>query len=576
MKGSNAFLIPCILAWVLWLAFSLFFGFDRLYGDAAFYLFDVINDLRFSIAHHRPAGYLIEFIPLWLAKNNAPMEQIILWFSLNESLVLISFSMVAGVLMKDFRLSLAVMLPFFLGDRYNYFNPVSELLLATPVFILIFGCLYLKGDKLWVQLLFLPITVFVVYSHPLYYILLPLSYGLIFLLKKVPTKWNIVHAFFIVGTILLRYFTIDEYDLMQFEADYKTGFSEILNHFSNNTESLKLLMVFAGLLIVVVLSLTILFKRENKIIGLYASTVFFALIGLVIYKYSHLFPDTMEPFERYLFPASIFVSLLFYVSSFHPFKYWPSILTLIIVFQAIHLFNYGKKVQSRNYQLASLIEYGQQHHYSKVIVKYFNFNPTRLGHDWIMTSESLLLSKMIGNKKNVQVAVYESYDAELLKSIKEDQFIYFPWWSINTNTMNPEYFNMYPQALTNVNANTDSFDLTSIDSSLFEVKLESEEFSADEKNRKEKLMLMNKSAQTIFSGLETDAIQIEYKWVRKGVEMKLGGKVALLADLKPGTLKQLIIVDTPKEAGTYDLAFYFVFNEKERKSFYTLKDICVN
>lgn len=564
MKLTKAFLFPTLIAWLLWFAFSLYYGFDRLYGDSAFYLFDVINELKFSIAHQRPAGYLIEFIPLILAKNNASMEQIILWFSLNESIVLISISVLGSVLVKDVRMGLAIMLPFFLGDRYNYFNPVSELLLAAPLFVLFFGLLFSKGEEKWVQLLFLPFVVFVVYSHPLYYILLPLVYGLIILLKKVPLKWNVIHGLFIIITLLVRYFTTDEYDKKQLEVEHQLGFSEIANHFLNSGSTLSLLQAFAGLMLMLLLSIFIIFKHEKKIISIYSIGVFGALVGVVIYKYSALFPDTMEPFERYLFPASIFVSLLFYFSSFHMNKWAPWFIGLVIVYQSLQLFSYGKKVKDRNFQLGSLIEYGQQHHYSKVTVKYHNFNPTRLGHDWIMTNESLLLSRIVGNKKNVQVSVHESVEGSILNEMLPNQFVYFPWWCLNVNTLNPEYFNVYAQPLKTVNTFVDTLDIKKIDFSKFNVELLSTNFKSDKSNIRVKINLVNNGQVPLYSGLEKNEFHLSYDWRKNGEIVEVGGSVPLLADLLPGSLKQLILLNTPTEAGLYDLAFYFEINENER------------
>ncbi len=564
MKLTKGFLFPTLIAWLLWVAFSLYYGFDRLYGDSAFYLFDVINELKFSIAHERPAGYLIEFIPLLLAKNNVSMEQIILWFSLNESIVLVSFSILGSVLVKDTRLGLAIMLPFFLGDRFNYFNPVSELLLATPVFILFFGLLFVNGEKRWVQLLFLPVVVFIVYSHPLYYILLPLAYVLIVLLKKVPIKWNVIHGFFIIITLLVRYFTTDEYDKKQLEVEHQASLSEIANHFFNSSSTWSLLQVFVGLLLILLLSVFILFKYEKKLIAIYSIGVFCSLVGLVIYKYSHLFPDTMEPFERYLFPVSIFVSLLFYVSSFHMNKWAAVLVGAVIVYQSVQLFNYGQKVKDRNFQLCSLIEYGQQHHYSKLTVKYQNFNPSRLGHDWIMTTESLLLSRIVGNKKNVQVSVYESVDGSVLNSMLANQFVYFPWWCMNVNTLNPEYYNVYEQPLRLVNSSSDSATLLKIDSSQIKVELFSDCFDSGKRNVKVKASLINKGPAVLYSGSDGNGARLEYFWMQNSKEIVLAGSVPLLADLLPGSLKQIILLDTPPMRGIYDLAFYFEINENER------------
>jgi hypothetical protein len=577
MKPNRGYFIAFILSAGIWFYFSYIFRFDRLYGDAAAYLFNIINELKFSIAHQRPAGYLIEFIPLILARSNASMESIIAWMSFNESIVLILFSFTAVFLMKDVKLGLAVLLPFFLGDRYNYFNPVSELILAAPVLILSIGCLDKYGTRIWANLLFLPMIIFLIFSHPLYNLLLPVSYLLLLLNKKMPIKWILIHTLTLILTMVYRYITLMDYDKKQLAVEHHLDIFNTIQFYLNHSNTVFLLQSFLGLIIVTLVSLYLFYKAKKKLMAIIGFLFSAGMILLILYKFSHLFPDTMEPFERYLFPVSVFSGLLFYFSTQQRDEKWiPYLLIAVFIYQSVQLFNYGKVVQNRNLQLKGLIEYAQSHNESKVIVKYSNFNPKRLGHDWIMTTESMLLSRIIGNRKLVQAAVYESFDPALRSNITPFQYVHFPWWAIDINSLNPEYFRFYPQPFSHCNTPTDSQTVAQLEGNKFKIELSPSGFKVNKKADAILAIITNNSNITVSSGLEAPSVLLGYCWRQDGNDVMFREGFPLLADLRPGKLKQLLFLDMPSKKGNYNLSFYFLINGKDRIYLNSLSDISVD
>ena len=141
LKEKKTILIYTSICLLIWCFFSLFFAFERLYGDSAYYLFYMINDAKYFIAHHRPASLFIEWIPLIQIKIGSSINSIIYGFSFNEAIFQILAVLLTCLWLKDPFLGFAMIITLFVGAKWNCFNPVSELILGTPVFFFMFGIL---------------------------------------------------------------------------------------------------------------------------------------------------------------------------------------------------------------------------------------------------------------------------------------------------------------------------------------------------------------------------------------------------------------------------------------------------
>lgn len=549
--------IPAVLAGLIWLTLSFIYRLDRLYGDSAYYLFNIINELKFSIAHYRPSGYLVEFIPLYLVRHGSDMKSIIEWFSFNESLVLVGFAVSAYGILKDIKISIAILLPFFLGDRYNYFNPVSELLLASPVLILWIGILDKFGTKNIVNLIFIPFIVFIVYSHPLFNILFPVTYGLLVLQKRISIKWIMAHCGIFILTALYHFKQMNDYDQQQMNVANTRGIVDTIQYYFSQHEFGSYLLYCIPLIIVISAKIYTYFVSGNRMLAIYCVVFSLGYFGMVMYKFQNMFPDTLEPFERYLFPLSIFAGVIYYLGEDLKKINWSIVLTLIIVVQTLQIINYGKKVQIRNSQLINVIEYAQNSHLCKVVVDYFNFNPNRLGHDWIMTTESMLLSKIVGNNATVQVSVLQSFDKELFKRFERNQYVHFPWFSLNQNELNPDYFHFYEQGLSILNTEpSDTFLLNDSIAKRICVKLPLDRFKHNSGFKLQPIEIENLSLIPIPSKIVgKDGYTLFYEWKSITNKVVTSGENKLLADLRPGLLKQLCLIESPEKKGKYYLVF---------------------
>jgi hypothetical protein len=128
------------------------------------------------------------------------------------------------ILLKDFSMGVFYLLIHFLGDPYNYFTIVEELLPGVCLIILFLALLrseYLKISNKGAIVFGIVLLYFCVHSHPLAMISL---FGVLPLFlyqqrKKVLNNWKVYAVFVFVGLVLLvkRFIFINHYDLSRIE-----------------------------------------------------------------------------------------------------------------------------------------------------------------------------------------------------------------------------------------------------------------------------------------------------------------------------------------------------------------------
>lgn len=546
-----------MLGLLIWIAFSIWFRFDRIYGDAAAYLFDILTKYQFIIVHNRPSSVIIEWLPVILAKMHQPIDYIVIGMSIGEAFMIAVFVSVAYFFLKDIKLALTILLTLFIGDRYNYFNPVSELYLAMPLFFLIIGAIVKYGTNRKSIFLLIPLIIFVVFSHTLYNFIFPSAFILLFLVEKINRKELLLWLGIISAVIVAQFLSLDNYDQQQLSGSVNESIGQFVRRYLADVSMFKLSGYYLSNLLVFVVAL-IWFKMDgNKKMVIAAAGIYLFYLTIVIFKYSILFPETMEPFERYVFPLAIFSGLAFYLSGDFKKPIWPILTTAIILIQGIFMFNYGKGVQLRFRQLRNVIEYAQSQNRSKVVVDYFNFNPYRLGNDWIMTSESMLLSRFVGNHATVQVGIQQTFDQQLLYSLDSSQYVHYPWYCLDYGHLNHDYFYLEKQPITFLNtAETFSLPLEKAGKALV-VELPITSWSRGSKPTCE-MYIRGASKDTIHSGDSNGFYYLYYDWLPDtGEKAIIGGTCRLLSDVYPlSGYEQLCEVRIPKKKGNYRFRMY--------------------
>lgn len=561
MKNTRNWLIVYLLAVAGWLLLSIVFRMDRLYGDAAFYLFNCINELKIFIAHDRPVSFVVQWIPLLLAEYKADINLIVAAFSFSESVTMVLYSAIPILILKDYKLALSSLLPLYTGVKWNYFNPVSELVLCIPLFIVTIGLLYRYLDKLWMNISFLILSVFFIYNHPLFYLILPVSYILIILKQKPHQIWTIIHSAVMIIFIVYKLMHSDDYEDSQMVTGDYFNLYQIFSTYSSWNSLQKLIISYGCLaLLLIVVCLTLVLENSKRVF-LYSVSILLGITFGVLFKFHHLFPHTYEPFERYLLPVSMFTGVLFYITEVRRNYYISFLVSIIILVQFLFILDYGKLIKLRNMQVKNVIHYAQRNQLSKVLVHSENFAPWFLGHTWSLTGESLIYSKGTGNGHTVQIALVEEFDPELLSRISPEEYVHYPWWAINIKYLNHDYFRLksQPFVLINTDDTLSNLDKQSLD--FITAELSSNKLGKQRDHKKLNITLLNSGMGTFHSGTSNDRVSIGGHWLKNDLPVAWIGEVRLLADLEPGVLSQLIKVKTPSVAGTYDLQFYIRIND---------------
>lgn len=530
---------------VLSLVFSIIFAFERIYGDAAYSLFTLINEERLVMISSRPISMIIEMFPFLFVKMGISIDKIILAFSLNEWMWYFFCALILFYFYKKPTYAIVIYLLQIFGLQWNWFNPVSEFILASPLIFMIGAELQLLMHNKYSFWRLLVLITLVLFCHPFYSVIVPWLLVLYYFANKKDIKelrFRYINIFLIV-VIVLHYFFLSGYDVESAAANGRGLFKSltlrlILNYFK----------AFPGLIALILLSTYSLFK-ENRRKEVYVFLL--TLLGfflLVIHKYGHDFPDTYEPYERYLFPIAIVIAFYWFVILQ---KSW-NVLLLIIAFYNIVLFvNYGNRVQTRYREFNYMLTNAQQWDESKIYIRAENYYPAKIGHDWTMPNESMILSSMMKTGITKQVWVKESISNDLFNEINEDVVLASPYYVFSNENVNPHYFKIrksFP-----VCANTDSIQSNRPDS--FFVNLSIEPLSPYVLKRSSEILIpvkiMNRNREALYSGLKKEMRYISYHWMKDGKTVEWDGvRTPIAMDVKHTNL-QLIKIKTPSEPGDY-------------------------
>jgi hypothetical protein len=541
--------------------FSIVLSKERLYGDSADYLLRMIHESSFFIIHSRPASVFIEWLPVLLIKQGVDLNLVVLAQSFSEWLWVFLNFLLLGFVLKSPKHAIAIVMVYLFSIRWNYFNPVSELLLAFPLFILMHYMWSTLHNRVLLVNLILSWTigVFLFFSHPLYIIALPVMLGFVWL-QESKHKDYIIIGVGLIALVALRYYYLDSYEKDPLSTmNVSLSPSKMLKRFIAIGTFYELGKCYAGFIFLTIAGAFALRKAKNYTrLALFLGFIF-GFAGLVAHKFGGLYPETFEPFERYIFilPLTVVTILIPVWSSWTGWK--RNLLIVMMCWHAYYIYRYSRIVVNRYEVFENAIFNSRQFDEAKVVYRKENYHPEFLsnrinGHDWIMPSESLILSSMKGNEETKQVYIKEIFPDEMYESLKADEFMYYiSGWTAPVSSLNHTYMNMKPGKW--LVANTDSaqvIDVEFIESIEFSPSAEAE-FTTNEKTHLQ-VTLTNTSGKPLYSGMRTRKAGIGYRWLKKGETQMEEGKFLspLMADLL-SVVNQRIIIVGPEAEGEYEL-----------------------
>lgn len=538
---------------------AIVFWKERLYGDSADYLFRMVQHESFFIVHSRPGSVFIEWLPWIGIQAGWPMEWIIRSLSLGEYIWFLACFLLFAFVLKSRNHAISLVLVYIFGLRWNYFNPVSELLLAFPLFILLHYVWQTFSNRNLLSNLIISwvLGIFLFFCHPLYILALPVMLAW-FWLDGSSRKEFLITGIGLAAGIALRYFFLDSYEKDPLST-MNVGLSPAaaVKRFIAIKAFIELGKCYAGTIFLLLASSIMLFKTQQKLKASLVPAFALAYFGLVAIKFGGLYPETFEPFERYLFILPLLVVVV-YQAEWAAWRDWKQ--ALIIVFVAWHVFyihRYSRIVSNRYEVFENALFNAQQFSEEIIPVRKENYHPefesNRIqGHDWIMSSESMLLSSISGAEHARQVYIKEIMPEEFYAQDHTGEYMYYTFgWLAPVAEINRKYINL-GEARWRV-ANTDSVQEYSnemIEQVRFSV-LEMPAMRTKEKNVLQ-INLRTSAAYPLFSGMKKKRVGIGYLLEQNG-KTEIGKFLSpLMCDLISEVRQRMIVVG-PEEPGTYTI-----------------------
>lgn len=171
--------------------------------DSSFYLFRMIQDQNFDIENGRYSAVLSQLIPVWLIKHGYPLKLVMQWYSSSFVIINYLFFIFIDKVLKDRFSSILLILSLTLFYRFTFYYTVSEVHLAFAPTITLFSILKNWPKNKWpleilFGVLFIIITIYIVFAHLLFVILIAFLTGYFFFFIQKGT----ISASMIIGGVL--------------------------------------------------------------------------------------------------------------------------------------------------------------------------------------------------------------------------------------------------------------------------------------------------------------------------------------------------------------------------------------
>lgn len=567
------FRISALVMVIMGLAASVFWK-ERLYGDSADYLFRMIQHESFFIVHSRPSSVFIEWLAWIGIQAGWPMEWIIRSLSLGEYIWFLSCFLFFALILKSRNHAISLILVYLFGLRWNYFNPVSELLLAFPLFVLLHYMwnTFSERNLLSNWLLSLITGVFLFFCHPLYILAIAMML-LWFWLEKKHQKEFVYIGIGLLAGVVLRYYSMDSYEKDPLST-MNVGLSPAAaaKRFIALKTFIELGKCYAGTFFVLIAGSIMLFKKRQKLKALLLPIFGLSYFALVAIKFGGLYPETFEPFERYLFIIPLVVLVLLQ-NEWSQWRGWKQVvLILCLCWHVFYTYRYSKIVSNRYEVFENALFNASQFEEEIIPFRKENYHPVFVsnriqGHDWIQSSESMLLSALSGASSAKQVFIKDLMPESFFSENHLGEYMYYTFgWMAPVSAINTKYINL-GQGRWRI-ANTDSlqeYQQEHIESIDFKVN-KMPHMRLNEKNILE-IELNWKQEYLLYSGMRKRRVGIGYQWEQAGKKEIGKFLTPLMSDLK-SVIKQRMVVVGPEKPGTYQLIPGWQVADGEDQRFY--------
>lgn len=211
--------------------------------DASLYLFNIVRTGNFSIEHMRFIAVVTEVFPVLATKLSLPLNMIMISYSAGFIIYYSICYLLCGVVFKNYKLGLALLLYHILFTSYTFYWSLSEFIQSISLMFPALAYIHNRGIKdlkLVPAIILILVIITLAFAHPL--MMFPLSFALLFfstekLSKQQETLLKAIGLIFIVVLIIKTLWIKEAYDSKSTHglANFLWLFPDYFNTYSNKT-----------------------------------------------------------------------------------------------------------------------------------------------------------------------------------------------------------------------------------------------------------------------------------------------------------------------------------------------------
>ncbi|NNF02543.1 MAG: hypothetical protein HKN22_07640 [Bacteroidia bacterium] len=541
--------------------FAVIYYKERLYGDASYFIFHLINDESFRVEHQRFVQLFFQLFPLIGVKLALPYKFILILYSLGNVIYFYVITAVCVFLLKDRLAALAIIILLMFGTAYLYFCPIFEIWYGLAIAILFYSMLHrsmhLKSVGLILMLL---VETLALFSHPLTFFILAFFTLLDILDRKSIKLSHILFFLLIIIWAVVKPMLLSEYE--GGKMDY------ILNT-SKNKSYLNLLSLHY------VIELAVFFYKNYFVVMIMG---FLCMIYFRVYGYrKHLLVFSAAIFSYIVFinVTHVATQISFYIERLYlvlipmtavPFVYYvfgrlrpgPRIIVLLLLISGIiYQFNlipvranaYTERVEHTQ----RLINYTRQFEGSKFVINEDNYRKRYNDLEWSLPVEAILYSTLEGKEKSTTICTSDDMlHDDNFKKINEGNFLFRRWDIINDGELNAKYFSMQNGKYFNLNEECCIDRLDPFFNSCVEIEVKTLPYYEHSKAYYVRVHVNNMNETALCSNLE-EKVYLSYHWYQGIYPVVWDGLRSPIEVNLINEHSQDIEVLMPEKKGTYTL-----------------------
>ncbi len=446
LKAGKWFTLLTHGAWLILAVLSVYFYQERLYTDAAYYLFHNVNSGGFHVELGRWVLGLSQLFPVLAIGLKCNLTTILITASVGH--VLFHFGLFALVwhYCKQPYLALSILCNQFIGISSGYFTPMFELYYAISVGVVLIAWIQVPNRTKWYWPVLLLLSLITLTGHPFATLLI-----LFFVGMEGPTKWKSEWpTFATLISLAIVVFIIKTRTATPYEIGKSKAFIDTLKHGKYDLTYIAqlgqfLLTYYTDWILLAWATVGIFMLHKKYWLGL-ISILSFALVLCLVNVSNYGFEHTRYQ-EQVYFPLIALATFAATNYALQLLSHQTKLLILVVcglvAMRAFIFIPESKRFEERIALMHELIDVANREQAYKVIITP-DLGAARNGIEtnWSYGIESLLLSSAQG--KSVSIITTEDVEFNGNRELEDYEFILRRWDVMPVQQLNKTYFSLPP------------------------------------------------------------------------------------------------------------------------------------